>query len=56
MELFAAEKVAEVQRVSTKRCHFCGEKLELIRAVMDSDTGDVVHMFECQCGERVWDD
>ena len=56
MELFAAEKFAEVQSVSTKRCHFCGEKLELIRTVMDSDTGHVTHMFECKCGERVWDD
>jgi transposase len=56
VELFTAEKVAEVPSASTKRCCFCGEKLELIRTVMDSNTGDVIHMFECECGERVWDD
>jgi transposase len=56
MELFAAEKVAELPSSSTKRCNLCGEKLELIRTVVDADTGHVTHIFECKCGERVWDD
>jgi transposase len=56
VDLFAAEKVAEVPSTSTKRCRLCGEKLELIRTVMDKDTGDIIHMFKCRCGERIWDD
>jgi hypothetical protein len=24
--------------------------------IANSDTGAVIHMFECQCGERIWSD
>jgi hypothetical protein len=51
MEIFCAEKLAIVEDRSTCRC---GEKLELVRAIVDSLTGDIVHLFRCQCGERTW--
>ena len=56
VELFQAEKVAEIESSSTRRCRFCGEQLELVRTVMNVDTGEIIHMFECRCGERIWDD
>ena len=56
MELFRAEKVATVEDQSSKTCRLCNERLHLIRVMLDSDTGAVVHMFECQCGERIWID
>ena len=37
-------------------CRFCGEKLTLVRVMVNSDTGAVIHMFECPCGERIWID
>lgn len=55
MELYRAEKVAEIQSASTKKCKVCNQKLNLIRTVIDS-SGNLFHMFECQCGERPWDD
>ena len=54
MELYRAQKVAEIESSSTKRCRFCGERLELVRTVMNTNTGEIIHMFECRCGERIW--
>jgi hypothetical protein len=56
LRLFRAEKVAEFQSPSGRRCWFCGQKLELVRTFVDVRTGDTIHIFECECGERVWDD
>ena len=53
MEIFCAEKVAVVEDQSNKICR-CGEKLELVQVIFDSLTGDIVHLFKCQCGERTW--
>jgi GTP cyclohydrolase II len=55
VELFRAEKIAVVEDQSNKTCR-CGEKLTLVRVMVNSLTGDIVHMFECPCGERVWND
>jgi GTP cyclohydrolase II len=54
MELFRAEMVAAIEQQSSKTCRRCNARLHLVRVMVDSDTGDVVHMFECQCGERIW--
>jgi hypothetical protein len=54
MELFQAEMVAAFEDQSSKTCRHCNARLHLVRAVIDSDTGEIVHMFECQCGERIW--
>jgi hypothetical protein len=56
VELYRAHKVAEIESSSIRRCRFCGEKLELVRTVMNEQTGQMIHMFECRCGERIWDD
>jgi hypothetical protein len=53
MEIFCAEKVAVVEDRSNKFCR-CGEKLELVQVIVDSLTGDIVHLFKCPCGERTW--
>jgi len=54
MELFRAEKIATVVDQASKTCRFCDEKLRHVRVVVISDTGAVIHMFECRCGERIW--
>jgi hypothetical protein len=55
MQLLSAETVAELPSASSRQCRSCGEKLELIRTVI-TETGKIIHMFECRCGERPWDD
>jgi uncharacterized protein with PIN domain len=57
VELFKAEKIAELPSASTKACRSCGGELELVRTVMDLNTGNIIHMFECRrCGGRFWED
>jgi len=54
MELYRAEKIATVEDQPSKNCRFCDDKLKHVRTVVVSDTGVAFHMFECQCGERIW--
>jgi hypothetical protein len=57
MELFRAEKIATVRDYSNRDCRFCGAKLTLVRTIVESESGIVIHMFEClQCGDRTWID
>ena len=56
MEVFWAELIAAVEDHSSKKCRVCGEKLTLVSVIMNPDTGAVIHLFECQCGERFWTD
>jgi len=57
MELFRAEKIATVKDHSNHDCRFCGGKLTLLKTIMESESGAVIHIFECpQCGERIWTD
>ena len=51
IEIFCSEKVVEDRSNETCRC---GEKLALVRVIVDSLTGDTVRLFKCQCGERTW--
>lgn len=55
MELFSAQKVAEMQSNSTRRCRVCNQPLLLTRTVVVDETGDLIHLFECKCGERIWE-
>jgi transcription elongation factor Elf1 len=57
MELFRAEKVAEGLSTSTGRCDLCGQAKEVVRVIVDADTGHGIRMFECKgCGQRNWED
>jgi hypothetical protein len=46
MELFRAHKIAEDPSASTKRCGLCGETQEVVRVMVDADTGHSIQMFE----------
>lgn len=57
MELYQAEKVAVLASgKSARQCRACGENMRPIRAFVDADTGDIIQILECECGERLWDD
>lgn len=56
MEIFRAEKICVVEDNSSRTCRICGKKMKLVRAVVDSESGSITHMFECGCGKRFWDD
>jgi hypothetical protein len=56
MELFRADKIGELESNSTKQCRVCGRTLNLIRIVYYPDREATVRVFECECGERTWDE
>ena len=57
MELFRAEKFADLESDNSVRdCRFCNHKLKLIRMVFYPETEETIRMFECDCGERIWDE
>jgi hypothetical protein len=56
MKLFWAEKIGDLEIDSTSQCRVCGETLKLIRIVYYPDREATVLVFECKCGERIWDE
>jgi hypothetical protein len=58
MELFRAEKFGDLEsgQSSIRGCRFCDNKLRLIRVVYYPETKETIRVFECDCGERTWDD
>ena len=56
MELFKAEKFGHFEANSQRDCDCCRGKLKLIRAVIFPETEETIRMFECDCGERIWDE
>ena len=56
MEIFRAEKIGEIGADSNRECRACGAALKLIRTVHFPDRQAVIRAFECDCGERVWDE
>jgi formate dehydrogenase maturation protein FdhE len=37
-----------------RACNVCGEKPNLLRSMLDTQTGRTVRMFKCKCGEQTW--
>jgi hypothetical protein len=35
-------------------CNRCRRPPSMVRSLLDTRTGQTVQMFECQCGERNW--
>ena len=56
MELFKAEKIGEMEADSRKKCRVCGRLLKLLRTVHFPDSKTTIRAFECECGERIWDE
>ena len=56
MELFRAEKFGHFEADPQRVCDCCSRKLKLIRTVFFPETEEAIRMFECDCGERIWDE
>jgi hypothetical protein len=44
------------QRSAIKRCPSCAAFLRFATRFLDPRTGKTMRLYECQCGERIWDD
>lgn len=40
----------------TPRCPTCAALPRLTQSILDPRKGRTVRLYQCQCGERVWDD
>ena len=38
------------------RCSACAAFPRLAQTILDTRTGKTVRLYQCQCGERIWDD
>ena len=58
MELFRAQKFGtfESSNNSLRECRFCNNKMRLIRTVFYPEREETIRVFECDCGERTWDE
>jgi hypothetical protein len=39
-----------------RHCPVCAAVPRLAQTMLDSRKGKMVSLFQCQCGERIWDD
>jgi hypothetical protein len=46
---------AQVQEVQ-RRCPTCAAAPRLTHSMLDARNGKTVRLYECECGERIWDD
>jgi hypothetical protein len=44
------------ERLSARRCSACAAFPPLARSFLDPVSGKTVRLYECQCGERIWDE
>jgi hypothetical protein len=56
MKIFRAEKIADLPSTSVKKCRTCDEALKHVAVILNPDSGRVIQLFKCECGERMWDD
>jgi hypothetical protein len=38
------------------KCTGCGSVPHAVQTILDSRTGKRIRLYQCECGERVWDD
>jgi hypothetical protein len=50
-------ELAKIQiRAENRRCVSCAAFARLLYTMLDSRTGKSVRLYQCQCGERIWDE
>ena len=54
------EKEADIPKQQTQdhgpRCRTCAAFPRLAHSFLDTRNGKTVRLYQCRCGERVWDD
>ena len=48
--------LAETETREERKCARCGTQPWLAHVMLDSRKGVAVRVFECRCGERIWED
>ena len=59
MNFFGTRKLTGEETEETKeelRCIRCGDRPNIVQIMLDPRRGKTLRMYECRCGERIWDD
>lgn len=57
MNLFTAHRFWSKEAHEDRICPRCEEGgLRLVQTILDPRKGKTIRIFECQCGECIWDD
>jgi hypothetical protein len=51
-----SNKLSEAEARDARKCPRCETRLWAPQIILDSRRGKIIHLFECPCGERIWDD
>ncbi|WP_298253594.1 hypothetical protein [Bradyrhizobium sp.] len=51
-----SERIKPAKQESAPRCPACAAFSHLAAKLLDTQNGKTVRLYQCQCGERIWDD
>jgi hypothetical protein len=51
-----ARRIDVTKQERKPRCSACAAFPDLATAFLDSRSGRTIRLYQCECGERVWDD
>ena len=56
MNFFSTHKLTSEETKEEFRCIRCGDRPNIVQIMLDPRSGTTLRMYECRCGERIWDD
>ena len=56
MNFFSARKLIGEETKEELKCIRCGDRPNIVQAMLDPRRGKTPRMYECRCGERSRDD
>jgi hypothetical protein len=56
MNFYSGNKLSGKETREDRRCRECDAQPRLVLNMLDPHSGRTIRMFECECGERSWDD
>ena len=56
MSFFSTHKLTSEEAKEEFRCIRCGDRPNIVQIMLDPRRGKTLRMYECRCGERIWDD
>ena len=56
MNFSSARKPTGEETKEELKCIRCGDRPIIVQIMLDPRRGKTLRMYECRCGERIWDD
>jgi hypothetical protein len=56
MNFSSARKLIGEETKEELKCIRCGHRPTIVQIMLDPRRGKTFRIYECQCGERIWDD